>query len=131
MKLRYLAATVAMGTALAAGAVSATSAATAPANTPADVGSSGIPRSLFRQEQLSVVAHVLNTTTTDVQAAHKNKTMAQLISQAGLTKQTFRQQVKAQLTSDLEAKGYSQDQVTLALQHRTIKHMRHHAKHNN
>jgi hypothetical protein len=32
------------------------------------------------------------------------------------------------LTSDLEAKGYTQDQVTIAMQHRVIAHLRHHDK---
>jgi len=127
MKVRYLIATIVTGGALAAGAMSAASAATStnpPTHT--NVGTSGIPRTVFQQERLSVVAEVLKTTTVNVQAAHKDKTMGQLISGAGLTKKTFHQQVTAQLTSDLEAKGYSQDQVTIALQHRTIHHLRHH-----
>lgn len=90
-----------------------------------NIGTSGIPRTVFKQERLDAVAQVLNTTTADVQAAHKNKTFSNLISSAGLTKKTFAQKLKTQLTSDLESKGYSQDQVTIALQHRTIVRLHH------
>ncbi len=93
-----------------------------------NVGTSGIPRATFRQERQDAVAQVLGTTTANVQAAHKAKTMDDLISKAGLTKQTFAQKVKAQLTTDLTAKGYSQDQITIALQHREIVRLHHKAK---
>jgi len=92
------------------------------------IGTSGIPRTVFSQERLDAVAEVLNTSTANVQAAHKDKTFSALISKAGLTKKTFAQKVKAQLTTDLEAKGYSQDQVTIALQHRTIARLHHRVK---
>jgi SOS response regulatory protein OraA/RecX len=96
----------------------ASAASTTASNT--NVGSSGIPRSVFQQERQASVAKVLNTSTANVQAAHKQHTLEQLIKNAGLTDKTFGQKVKAQLTSDLESKGYSQDQVTIALQHKEI-----------
>jgi hypothetical protein len=51
-----------------------------------------------------------------------------LLTNAGLTKKTYHQKLKAELTTDLEAKDYSQDQVTIALQHRMIAHMHHNDK---
>jgi hypothetical protein len=98
------------------------------ASTNGNIGSSGIPRSVFKQERQSSVAQVLNTTTANVQAAHKNHTFKNLISQAGLTKQTFDQKVRTELTSDLESKGYSQDQITIALQHKHIVRLHHKVK---
>lgn len=90
-----------------------------------NVGTSGITRTVFREERQDAVAQVLNTTTANVQAARKNKTFGSLITNAGLTKKTFAQKLKTQLTSDLESKGYSQDQITIALQHRTIVKLHH------
>jgi hypothetical protein len=97
-------------------------------NASGNVGSSGIPRSVFKQERLDAASQVLNTTTANVQAAHKNKTFAQLVSQAGLTKKTYHQKLKTQLTTDLEAQGYSQSQITIALQHREIVRQHHRIK---
>lgn len=113
---------------LGAGALVIASVGIASAATPSNpnVGTSGIPRSIFREERLDAAAEVLNTTTANIQAAHKNKTFATILSNAGLTKQTYAQKLKTELTSDLEAKGYTQDQITIALQHRTIVRLRHH-----
>jgi hypothetical protein len=86
------------------------------------IGTSGIPRSVFKQDRLDAEAQVLNTSTTAVQTAHKDKTTATLISDAGLTKEAYAQKLKAQLTTDLEAAGYTQDQVTIALQHKALMH---------
>lgn len=102
--------------------------ASAATTTSGTIGTSGIPRSVFREERLQATAEVLNTSTSNVQAAHKNKTFKQLITNAGLTQKTFAQKLKAQFTTDLESKGYTQDQVTIALQHRTIARLRHHDK---
>ncbi len=116
--------------ALSAGAVGVASAATTSTTktNAGNVGSSDIPRSVFKTERQAAAAKVLNVSVADLQAAHKNKTFADLLSKAGLTKQTFREKLKAELTSDLEAKGYSQDQITIALQHREIVRMHHHEK---
>jgi hypothetical protein len=115
---------------IAMSVISVASAATPTStSTGSTIGTSGISRTTFRQERLDAVAQVLNTSMTNVQTAHKDKTMKQLISSAGLTKTTFREKVKAQLTTDLEGQGYSQDQITIALQQRTIHRMRHHDKH--
>jgi hypothetical protein len=128
MKVSYIAASLASTGIIAASAMGVVSAANTQTTNSGNVGSSGIPRTVFRQERLDAVAEVLNTSTANVQAAHKNKTLAQLISNAGLSRKTFVQKVKTQLTTDLENQGYSQNQVTIALQHRTIVRLRHHQK---
>ena len=122
--------TLLAGSAIGVGILTLTGMGLASAATPSngDVGKSDIPRSVFRQERLDAVAQVLDTSTTNVQNAHKDKTLSSLISSAGLSKKTFAQKVKTQLTSDLEAKGYSQDQVTIALQHRDIVRLHHRIK---
>jgi hypothetical protein len=131
MKFKYVTAgvtTLVGSSLLAASALSITNADATSSGAGADVGKSGITRTVFRNDRLEAEAQVLNTTTAQLQSAHKDKTMAQLIANAGLTKQSFHAKVKAQLTTDLENQGYSQDQVTIALQHRMIVGMRHHKK---
>jgi hypothetical protein len=103
--------------------------ASAATPTSTTVGTSGIPRSTFKADRLSAAAEVLNTTTANVQAAHKDKTFSGLMTNAGLTKKTFAEKLKTQLTTELEGQGYSQDQVTIALQHRYIARLHHYDKH--
>jgi hypothetical protein len=117
-RLGIITTTVAGSGVIALAGIGVASAATSNTN----VGTSGIPKTIYRQERLDAVADVLDTTTTNVQAAHKDKTFTTLVSKAGLTKETFAAKVKAELTTDLEAKGYSQDQITIAMQHRHIVH---------
>jgi hypothetical protein len=123
-KLKYIAAGTASAVVIASGLWVGVASAAAPTSTTG--GTSGIPRSVFKTDRLDAVATVLHTTTANVQAAHKDKTLSQLMSAAGLTKKTFAEKLKAQLTTDLENGGYSQSQVTIALQHRTIVRLRHH-----
>ena len=117
IKRRYIAAGA---SSLVAVAIGIASAAAAPSST----NSKAIPRSVLKADRLQVVSQVLNTSTANVQAAEKNHTLKNLISQAGLTKQTFRQKVKADLISDLQSQGYSQQQINAALKH----HHKHHKK---
>jgi hypothetical protein len=127
VKTRYIAISLASAAILSLSSLGAAFAATPPMKS-TTIGTSGISRTTFKQDRLEAVAQVLNTSTTAVQTAHKDKTFAQLIADADLTKKTFAQKVKAELTSELEAQGYSQDQVTIAMQHRTIQHLRHNHK---
>ena len=126
IKTRYIALSLAGAGVLSMGAMGIASAAT-PSST-ATVGKSSISRSTFKQDRLQAAARVLNTTTANVQSARDNKTLSQLVTAAGLTKKTYAEKVKAQLTTELEGQGYSQDQITIALQHRTIARLRHHDK---
>ncbi len=127
IKPRYIAISLASAGLIGLSTLGIASAAS-PTSTSTTIGKSGIPRSTFKQDRLTAVAQVLNTTTANVQAAHKNETFSQLVANAGLTKKTFAQKLKIQITSDLEGQGYSQAQVTIALQHRTIVRLRHHEK---
>jgi len=123
VKARYLLAGLSSAAVIAAGSIGVASAATNHNNV--NVGSSGIPKTVFKQEKLDASAQVLNTTTSDVQAAHKNKTFKTLLSNAGLTKQTYEQKLQAQLTTDLEGLGYTQTQVNTALQKHPLTHTHH------
>lgn len=96
-----------------------------------NVGSSGIPKSVFRTERQVAAAAVLNTTTANIQAAHHNHTFKQLLQQNNLSPKSYAQKLKAELTKDLEAKGYSQQQVTIALQRKEIVRLHHKLKGSN
>ena len=127
IKAKYLGAGLLGAAVIGAGGLGfASAAATNSSNT--NVGSSGIPRSTFKNDRLEAAATVLNTSTSNIQTAHKDKTLSQLISKAGLTKKTFREKVRSQTTTELKSQGYSQDQITIAFQHRTILKLRHHKK---
>jgi len=114
---------------VAAGSIAAAVGGVASAATTSDntgmVGKSGIARTTFKQDRLDAEAKVLNTSTDAVLSAHKDKTLGQLLVNAGLTHKTFAEKVKAELTSELQSQGYSQDQITIALQHREIVRLRH------
>lgn len=121
-RLKLVLTTVGASAALAGGVIGVASAqGTASGN----ISTSGIPRTVWQQDRLEAVAQVLGTSTANVQSARKNHTLSQLVSGAGLTKQSFTQKVKSQLTTELKAQGYSQDQVTIAFQQRTIHRLRH------
>lgn len=125
-KIKYLTAGLATVAIVSGGAIGMVSAATPNSVRNTNIGSSGIPKTVFKQEKLDAVAEALNTTTANIQTAHSNKDLKQLIANAGLTKKAFNEKVKTNLTADLESKGYSQDQVTIALQQKTIHRLRHH-----
>lgn len=125
MKIKYVATALTSAVIISAGSIGVVSAASLSSTKNTNVGLSGIPRTVFKQEKLNVVAEALNTTPASIKTARSNKNFKQLISNAGLTKKTFTEKVKSELTADLESKGYSQDQITIALQHKTISHLRH------
>jgi hypothetical protein len=122
-KLRYIALSIAS---VGVAGIGALGVANADSTTSGNVGSSGIPKSVFKEERLDAASEVLNTSTANVQAAHQDKTFSKLITSAGLTKKTYKDKLKTQLTTDLESKGYSQDQITIALQRTHIHHLKHH-----
>jgi len=96
----------------------------------ADVGSSDIPKTVYRQEKLTSEAQVLKTSTTNVQNALKNKTLKQLISSEKLTDKQFRKEVNKDFIADLQLRGYSKDQITIANQHNQIEHLKKELKKN-
>jgi hypothetical protein len=125
IKMNYILASVMGAVVIAGGVVGVASAATGSSRT-GDIGTSGIPRTIYETDKLDAVAQVLNTSTANITAAAKDKSLKQLISSADLTKKTFRADVKADLTTDLKNSGYSQDQITIAFQHREIVRFHHH-----
>lgn len=127
IKIRYIAASLLSAAFVSTGTVGIVSAATTHNNS-GNIGKSSIPKTVFRRDKLEAEAAVLNTTTANIQSAHSNKDLKKLITSAGLTKQTFSAQLKVKLTSELEAQGYDQSQITIALQQKTINHLRHYDK---
>jgi hypothetical protein len=97
-------------------------------NTSTEVGSSGIPRNVFRTDHIEAQADVLNISTTTVETAHKDRDFKKLISESGMTVKVYHQKVKTELSNEFVGQGYSQDQVTIALQHRQIERLRHEHK---
>jgi len=125
MKLPYLIAGLAGSGVLAATSVIGIASAASSPKT-GTVGQSGIPRSVLKQDRLDAEAAVLHTTTAAIEQARSNHSLRYLIVSSGMTAKTFRADVRSQLISELESQGYSKDQVIIALQHRTIGHLRQH-----
>lgn len=88
-----------------------------------------IPRSTLRSQRLIAESEVLKTSTASVQAAHKDHTFKKLLAASGLTRKQFSLKVAAQLKSNLEAMGYSADQIIITRQHHEIMHYRHEERH--
>ncbi|MEO8105607.1 MAG: hypothetical protein ABI602_04720 [Candidatus Saccharibacteria bacterium] len=127
IKMRYATASLLSAVLFSAGSLGVVSAATTH-NTSGNVGTSTIPRTVYRQDKLAAEAAVLNTTTVNIQSAHTNKDLKKLLANAGLSRQTFNEQLKIKLTTELEAQGYDQAQISIAQQQKTINHLRHHNK---
>ena len=127
-KLAIIGSTVASVGVLVAGTAGVVGATSSTASKNPNVGQSGIPKTVYKTERLASEASVLHTTSDKITASHKDHSMKTLVSAAGLTSKTYHQQVKAALTSDLEGKGYSAQQVTIAMQRKQINHLKHHDK---
>lgn len=119
-KLHYIKTTLVGVSLISAALVGTASAATTHVGT-AQKG--GIPRDILRTERQLAMSQVLHTTTANIQSAEKDHRLQQLIKSASLTRKSFEQKVKSQLTIDLEGKGYSQSQIASALDRH------HHGKH--
>jgi hypothetical protein len=79
--------------------------------------SGSIARSVVHSDQLQAMAAALNMTTAQVQAHMKAHDIKQAVTAAGLSADAYHQKVAAQLTSELQAQGYSQAQIDSATQH--------------
>jgi SOS response regulatory protein OraA/RecX len=99
----------------AAGITAAAASADTTTSTPQ--ASSSVMRSVLHGDQLQAMAAALNLTTAQVQAHLKAHDVKQVVASAGLTSDAYHQKVQAQLTSELQAQGYSQTQIANALQH--------------
>ncbi len=89
-----------------------------------DIGSSQIPKTVYRQEKIAAEAQVLKTSVLNVQNAVKNKTLKQLVTSEKLTSKQFRREVNSAFTADLQSRGYSQDQIIIAKQHKQIERLK-------
>ncbi len=87
------------------------------------IGSSGISKVVYRQQRLIAMAQTLDTTTQKITTAHKDHTFLAILKTSGLNKAQFNKQLKQNIKKDLEAKGYSSDQITIAFQQLTIHHL--------
>lgn len=131
-KMKYLIVSAAGVVSIGAGAVGVVHATTntqAKANSNKTIGSSGIVRSVMKQDRLTAEANVLNVTTASLQVPHRGKIIKQQLTTNHLTRKEFNQEVKAKLLTELQAQGYSSDQVTIATQARTIGHLKHKLHH--
>lgn len=88
-----------------------------------NIGQSGIPRSVFRNDRLNAMASVLNTSVSNVQSAMKSKTLKTLISSNHLTPAEFRKNVKGDMKTSLTSQGYSTDQIIIASKQIQINHL--------
>ena len=71
-----------------------------------------IAREVIQSDRLNAQAKVLGMTTDQLIATLKTTSMKDLISQKGLSKDAFKQQVQAEVINELKAQGYSSDQLT-------------------
>jgi len=81
---------------------------------------SNVPIKVFRQEKLLAVAQTLKTSTSNINTAKKDKSLAKLIKSSGLSHKNFKNDVDLNLLNDLEAKGYSHDKIIIAIEQSTI-----------
>ena len=71
-----------------------------------------IAREVIQSDRLDAQAKVLGMTKDQLVSSLKSTTMKDLISQKGLTKDAFKQQVQSEVINELKAQGYSSDQIT-------------------
>ena len=91
----------------------------------ADTPSGNIPASVLKTERIDAEAQVLHTTPSAIQAASSKKSLNQLVQEAGMTKATFKQKLRAQLATDLEAAGFNKEEIAaLSGKHKISGHYR-------
>ena len=71
-----------------------------------------IAREVIQSDRLDAQAKVLGMTKDQLVSSLKSTTMKDLISQKGLTKDAFKQQVQSEVINELKSQGYSSDQIT-------------------
>jgi SOS response regulatory protein OraA/RecX len=82
---------------------------------------SEIPKSVLRNARVFSEASVLNKTDTQLHSILMSHNLHQVLSKQGLSKKAFREDVRAEMTSYLISKGFTQSQITAALNSRYIK----------
>ncbi len=69
----------------------------------------------IRVERQKAIATVLGTTPDQLEQTLKDTTLKQLIAQKGLSNKDFAQKVRAEVTQELKALGYSDEQINGSL----------------
>ena len=82
---------------------------------------SGIPKLLLRGARVYAETTVLDKTDTQLREILIAHNLKQILSQQGLSQKSFREDVRAEMTSYLTLKGFSQSQVLAALNSKYIK----------
>ena len=118
--IKYLAISALGATILSAGTVGVVSAA----HVSGHAKHSNPVISAMKQDRQSAAASILHTSTANIKTARKDKDLSKLIASAGLTKKEFNKDLRQQVLKDLEAKGYTKDQVIIAVQRMQLNHYR-------
>jgi hypothetical protein len=82
---------------------------------------SEIPKSTLRSARLSAETSVLNKTEAELHNILVTHTLRQVLTQEGLAPKTFREEVRTEMTSYLTSKGFTQAQISAALNSRYIR----------
>lgn len=120
--IRYMAISAIGATLLSAGAIGVAG-ATSVQGSSSTKPDKTLVRSI-KQDRLLAASEVLHTTATNIKSDRKAKTLDKLIVSSGLTKKEFNTQVRGIVMKDLESKGYSKDQIIIALQRMRLNHYR-------
>lgn len=92
---------------------------------------SGVSKADYQQARLDSLAEVLKLTPAQVQAAHKHHDLKKIGQKEGLTRQQFRSEMVSDMKTQLENKGYTAQQASLAIdQHIIARVARHHHRQN-
>ena len=90
-------------------------------------GTSDIPKSVLRQARISAEETVFNVgTEKQVYQLLHSQGLKDVLKQDNLTPKEFREEIKTGMTTYLTDKGYSQTQITAALDSRYMRHHRYH-----
>lgn len=85
------------------------------------VSVSEIPKAVLRNARIHAETVVLNKTEADLQAILLKHSLKQVLITEGMSPKTFREEVRTEMTAYLTAAGFSQSQITSALNSRYIK----------
>jgi SOS response regulatory protein OraA/RecX len=115
---------VAAASIVAAGSLVAVGSGVVSAATPTTTtAKSGIARYTVMSDRLNAESEVLGMSNAQLETALQTSSFSSVLTSKGFTKDTFRTKVKAEISSELLAQGYSQAQVTKAMTHMHHHHM--------
>ena len=83
--------------------------------------SSEIPKAVLRNARVHAETTVLNKTDAELHSILTTHSLRQVLTEEGLNPKTFREEVRVEMTSYLTTAGYSQSQITAALNSRYMK----------